>query len=1005
METQKHDEVNAAKKNRTKRRKKWPWVLVGLVVLLLVIVLLIPVVLSSKGFTRWVQAKISSSAGGQASIRDLSVGWFRGVQIAGFSYRGENGWTAVDIDRITATPDYASLLTGTLALGRTVIDQPRLAIDLREQPPSSNKSTTVNMGGLERIGEVIVHDGSVRLTDTAGRMVQLASLNSDLSLRPPGRTSSINAGMVVLAASQKPGQVTVAGKVAPGKKTGWSLKGTTGDVTVEVNDLNLDSVAPFLELAGLQVQAKGQVSANITSALQDGQVQDLNATITGHDLDIMGKALQGDRLRTSQLNVKAKLAQSGEIINISQLDARTDWATVSLTGTVPKTPGSLSQLLESGSAYDVKGNFDINLAAVLSQMPNTIGVRPGMAVTGGRATGDINTTTEGGRATITAKAQVVGLAGVVDKQNISLSGPVQAALQLSTGKQGAQLDNLSVTAPFAKINASGTFKQIKYQGQADLASLQSQLGPFINLGSYKFAGQLATNGQVSIGEKTTGITGTLSAQQLVLASDGNSVSEPQMNVNFTLGLDRPQQVATVQNLTASASFGTISLKDAVVPMGAGSGTPLNLVLSANNVDLNKLARYDVLFSALPKGLTVAGIAQSQVTLSKKQNTYRLFSDATRIQSLQVVSQGKPPFQQPEVTASFDVYVDPNQKTIDVEKLQVESPQIKIQKGQFTRTRQGNTVKAQGAFDAQLDWAAVAPLTSTFVPGQLSITGQRQIAINFTSAYPASEPNGLLAHLNSQASLGFDRAAYLGFDFGSTQLDIRAQDGLITIGPVSTTVNNGKMNFLGNANFRQPPGTLVTPALVHLAQGIQINEQTAQTLLKYVNPIFADAVSVSGIANFDVQQMAIPLNSHAKDKAQLNGTIWIDQLQLGTSGILNQILGVVGQSTRGQVLTVHPTALVLQKGVLHYDDMQIDIGQNPVNFRGSIGLDGALNMTVVLPYTLTGRLVRVGQPEMKDRIVVPLTGTVNKPQLNLQKLVESQLQEQIMKGLGDILKKR
>ena len=149
----------------------------------------------------------------------------------------------------------------------------------------------------------------------------------------------------------------------------------------------------------------------------------------------------------------------------------------------------------------------------------------------------------------------------------------------------------------------------------------------------------------------------------------------------------------------------------------------------------------------------------------------------------------------------------------------------------------------------------------------------------------------------------------------------------------------------------------------MAQGIQINEQTAQTLLKYVNPIFADAVSVSGTANFDVQQMAIPLSRQARDQAQLNGTIWIDQLQLGASGILNQILGVVGQSISGQVLTLHPTVLVLQKGVLRYDDMQIDIGQNPVNFRGSIGLDGTLNMTVVLPYTLTGRLVRVGQPEM------------------------------------------
>ena len=149
---------------------------------------------------------------------------------------------------------------------------------------------------------------------------------------------------------------------------------------------------------------------------------------------------------------------------------------------------------------------------------------------------------------------------------------------------------------------------------------------------------------------------------------------------------------------------------------------------------------------------------------------------------------------------------------------MESPQIKIQKGQFTRTSQDTTVKAQGVVDAQVDWAALAPLASTFVPGQLSITGQRPIALNFTSTYPANEPNGLLAHLSGQASLGFDRATYLGFDFGSTQLDVRAQDGLMTIGPIATTVNNGKLNFVGHANLRQSPGILATAQLVHRGPG-------------------------------------------------------------------------------------------------------------------------------------------------------------------------------------------
>jgi hypothetical protein len=1000
MEAQKQD---TAKTKKARRRKKWPWVLVGVLIVLLVIVLLVPVILSSPGFTRWVQAKISSSTGGQADIRDLSVGWFRGVRIAGFSYRGENGWTEVDVDRITTMPHYASLLSGTLALGRTVIDQPRVAIDLRERPPSTDQKP-VDMNGLERIRDIVIRDGSVRLTDTGGQTVQLADLNSNLSIRPPGQTSRFKAGAVVLAAQRQPGQLTVVGQATPGKKTGWSLKGTTGDLTVDVNDLNLASVAPFLDLAGLQVQARGQVSGHITSAVQDGRIQNVNGTISGQDLDITGQTLQGDRLRTSQLNAKVNLAQAGEVIDVNQLDVRTDWATVSLTGTLPKTPGSLSQLLESGEAYDVRGNFDINLAAVLSQMPHTLGVRPGMQVTNGRATGNINTTTEGGRAIITAKAQVLGLAGVVNNQKVALSGPVQTTLQLSTGKQGAQIDNLTVTAPFAKINASGTFKQINYQGQADLAALQSQLGPFINLGRYELAGQLTTKGQVSVGEKITGVTGTLSAQQLVLASDGNSVSEPKMDVSFTAGLDQ-QQVLAIDNLTANASFGTLSIKNGIIPTAAGARAPLSLVLFANNVDLSKLARYDVLFAALPKGLTVAGIAQSQVNVEKKESVYHLSSTATRIQNLQVVSQGKPPFQQPEVTASFDVYADPNQKTINIERLLVESPQIKIQKGQFTRTRQGNTVKAQGALDGQVDWAAVAPLASTFVPGQLSITGRRPVAINFTSVYPANEPNGLLAHLNSQASLGFDRAAYLGFDFGPTQLDLRSQDGLMTIGPVSTTVNNGKLNFVGNANLRASPAMLMTPTLVHVAQGIQINEQTAKTLLKYVNPIFADAVEVSGTANFDVRQLAIPLAANARTHAEMNGTIWIDKMQLGASSLLSQIFSIAGQPIRGQILTMHPTVLVLQKGVLRYDDMQIDIGQNPVNFRGSIGLDETLNMTIVLPYTLEGRLVRVGQVQAADRIAVPLTGTLSKPKLNLQKLVELQLQGQLKRGLEELFKKR
>ena len=87
---------------------------------------------------------------------------------------------------------------------------------------------------------------------------------------------------------------------------------------------------------------------------------------------------------------------------------------------------------------------------------------------------------------------------------------------------------------------------------------------------------------------------------------------------------------------------------------------------------------------------------------------------------------------------------------------------------------------------------------------------------------------------------------------------------------------------------------------------------------------------------------------------------------------------------------------------------MDVGDNPVNFRGVIGLDKSLNMTVTLPYTTAGKTARIGKEVEGVRISLPLRGTVDKPELDLGKLLEEQLkqqlQERLMKELEGVLKK-
>ena len=989
--------------HQRKRSRKWPWIVGGVPILItLVVVVLIPAVLSSSSFTRWVQAKISRSTGGQANIGDLSVGWLSGVRIADFSFRGPNGWAEVDIGRIIAQPSYGSLLGGTLAVGRAEIDQPHITVDMREKPPSTGESST-DMNGLSRLGDVVVRNGTVQLTSAAGQTIKIADLNSDLSMRPPGRASRFSVAMAV-AQAEGPAEVQASGQVTPSPKKGWSLRGTTGDITVEVNALNLASIAPLLDMAGVEVQARGQLTGNISAAIQNGQIEGINANLRGRDVDVTGPALKGDRLQTTQLDVRANLAQAKDVIDVNQLNVRTDWATVSAAGTFPRNARTLAQLTEGGGASNLTGNFDVNLAALLSQMPNTLGVREGVQITGGRATGNIDTVTEAGRPTIVAKAQVVGLAGIVNDKKLNISQPMQATARLSSREQGAQLDGLDVSTSFAKVNASGTFKQIKYDGQINLAGLQSELGAFINL-PYRLAGQATSSGQVSIGEKTTDVAGTLSVRQLVLAADGNSVSTPQANVNFAVGLNSRDQVLAVSTLNADTGFGTINVKNATIPLAQNSRARLNLQVLVDKLDLARVEPYAAFFASFPKGLSLQGIAQSQLNVTSEKGVYHVSSNATRIQNFEWISAEKETFRQDQVTAMFDVYANTSDKSINLQRFQVDSPQIHIRKGEFSRTRQGNTTRFQGSLEAQWDLAAVGQVASNFLPGTLSMAGQRQVSANFASTYPTNDPNAMLANLSGRTSLGFDRAAYMGFDFGPAEMPIHVENGLMRIGSLNTTVNGGKLDFVGQADLRKRPILLTIPAPTRLVQGIQINRETTERLLKYVNPIFADVVSVSGVANFDLAQLTMPLTPGARTGTQLSGTLSINQLQLGASNILNQIISVGGRSIRDETLTVRPTNLVLENGAVRYEDMQIDVGDNPVNFRGSVNLNGALDLTVVLPYTLDGRTVRVGQEQGRPRITVPLTGTIAKPELNLKNLIQSQLQEQILKGLEDLLKKQ
>ena len=74
-----------------------------------------------------------------------------------------------------------------------------------------------------------------------------------------------------------------------------------------------------------------------------------------------------------------------------------DWANIALKGVLPTTAKSLDDLLSPQSPTELNGNLDVDLAAVLSQMPHLVGLKEGTKINSGKLKGDIGTAAESGR--------------------------------------------------------------------------------------------------------------------------------------------------------------------------------------------------------------------------------------------------------------------------------------------------------------------------------------------------------------------------------------------------------------------------------------------------------------------------------------------------------------------------------------------------------------------------------------------------------------------------------
>lgn len=572
-------------------------------------------------------------------------------------------------------------------------------------------------------------------------------------------------------------------------------------------------------------------------------------------------------------------------------------------------------------------------------------------------------------------------------QRVVFEKPIAISAKAGQDGKTVKIDKLKVESEFCNLGCDGTLEAMDYTIDADLAQTQRLIGQFTDMGGLRMQGKLVAGGKISMADQVVNAAGKGSIASLVVKKGDAStpMTDTQMDFDCTVDQVKKQLRLTSANLTATP--GSVKIANLVLPMGDEGDKTVSVDAQAK-MDLGKTWAFVRVFADLPERLQVAGMLDSAVKVSTEGSRVQLLTDQTQITQLKITQPDSTPFVQERVSLNADIVLDTDAQTINVRRLNMEAADgqslIKITKGKVEKKVSNNTTILSGDFQAQYDLKTVSAFASAYLPQGLMVEGQRSDFLHFESQFPTDKPDLMMANLNANGEVGFDKAQFQGLNFGATEVKVNVKQGQAAIEIPEADVNGGKVRFAGNINLAEKPIMLrlrksTEPAKV--VENVKIDDVISATLLQYLNPVFAKGTGVTGTANLWCSTLAIPLGGGAVKDIDLLGSVELTDVHLNSP-----LLGIISKALRTDGLdlfSIPASAFTVKDGYVRYKDIPMEFGSDfTLHFSGAIGVeDQSLAMNVGVP--------------IDDRnIPVPLGGTLTKPELDMAKLIESQGRELI-----------
>ncbi|MCK5172922.1 MAG: hypothetical protein KAR47_05990, partial [Planctomycetes bacterium] len=221
----------------------------------------------------------------------------------------------------------------------------------------SSKDVKATDEGLSSI-KLEIKDGNVTIAPLASlgktNVLRFQNIESKVDLQPAGQRSSFDVKMDI-ADGRRNSKISARGDLKTGKEKSWTLKGTSGEFVIKVDDLDLKSLSPLFALMDMEIDASGKLNADITANINDGVFEklDAKAVLEGLEKSFDGKSAVLDE----PIKVEAKVSSKGKKIKIDKLDISSSFCQMTCSGGVDTVDYTITADLE-GTQNFAKQFFD-----------------------------------------------------------------------------------------------------------------------------------------------------------------------------------------------------------------------------------------------------------------------------------------------------------------------------------------------------------------------------------------------------------------------------------------------------------------------------------------------------------------------------------------------------------------------------------------------------------------------------------------------------------------------